>query len=133
MSTTEPRFDVYQNVTNRIIELLEAGVIPWRKPWKSSGPPMNALTKRRYQGINVWLLNSSDYESNLWLTFHQVQNLHGKVNRSEKGHPAIYWEIRDQPETQSEIEGLDHEVTEIRRPRIRYWTVFNVEQCSGLP
>lgn len=31
------QFNIYQAVTDRIIEQLEQGVIPWRKPWKVSG------------------------------------------------------------------------------------------------
>ncbi len=58
MSTTETKFDLHQTVTNRIIELLEQGTVPWRKPWSSSGPPMNAITKHAYQGINLWMLHS---------------------------------------------------------------------------
>ena len=42
--------DVYSLVTNRIIELLEAGTVPWRKPWTEKGIPMNAISKRPYRG-----------------------------------------------------------------------------------
>ena len=27
------KLDVYEMVTNRIIDLLEAGTVPWQKPW----------------------------------------------------------------------------------------------------
>ena len=31
-----PKFDVYEEVTNQIIEALEQGVKPWECPWQSN-------------------------------------------------------------------------------------------------
>ncbi len=45
--------DVYQIVTDKIVGMLEAGVVPWRKPWSSAGLPRNLVTKKPYRGINV--------------------------------------------------------------------------------
>lgn len=67
--------DVYQIVTDRIIELLEQGTVPWQKPWKGPGQPMNLISKRPYQGINVLLLASAGYDQNLFLTFDQLKQL----------------------------------------------------------
>ena len=53
------RKDVYQTVTSNIIPALEKGVIPWKKPFKSSFSPIpiNHFTGKAYRGINVFLLN----------------------------------------------------------------------------
>ena len=56
------KIDVYQIVTNKIIELLEAGTTPWRKSWSAANNamrPMNYQTKRPYKGINFFILLSS--------------------------------------------------------------------------
>ncbi len=45
--------DVYQIVTDKIVAMLEAGVVPWRRPWTSGGLPRNLVTKKPYRGINV--------------------------------------------------------------------------------
>ena len=29
--------DLYQKVTDRIVEALENGVAPWKKPWRTAG------------------------------------------------------------------------------------------------
>ena len=47
------KVDVYQIVTDRIIELLEQGTVPWQKPWTDAGLPANLLSKRPYRGINL--------------------------------------------------------------------------------
>jgi antirestriction protein ArdC len=79
MNQTATRIDVYQVVTDRIINLLEQGTIPWTKPWKSAGPPMNLISKRLYKGINVLLLASMGYDQNYFLTFDQIKQCGGSV------------------------------------------------------
>lgn len=129
MSTTEIKFDLYQSVTDRIVSLLEQGTVPWRKPWSSAGPPMNAISKRPYQGINLWLLLSLNYESNLYLTWEQLKKIGGSVIKGEKGHTVIYWQWPDkEKEEESEPSGEQKN----RNPRLRYHKVFNLSQCQGI-
>jgi antirestriction protein ArdC len=45
--------DVYSLITERIIEKLEHGTVPWHKPWRSIGAPRNLVSKKNYRGINV--------------------------------------------------------------------------------
>ena len=52
--------DVYSIITERIIEKLEQGTIPWHKPWRSIGVPRNLVSKHLYRGVNIWLLTPQD-------------------------------------------------------------------------
>ena len=45
--------DMYQVVTNRIVEQLEKGVLPWRKTWSSYGLAKNYTSGKTYRGINM--------------------------------------------------------------------------------
>ena len=45
--------DIYAMVTDKIINLLENGVVPWRRPWTSTGLPRNLVSKKPYRGVNV--------------------------------------------------------------------------------
>ena len=50
------KFDIYQPVTDKIIEAIEAGAGDFMKPWRRGGAggiPVNALTDKEYQGINA--------------------------------------------------------------------------------
>ena len=48
---------VYEQVTNRMIELLEQGVVPWKSPYFSTvGFPKNFASGKAYRGINVFLI-----------------------------------------------------------------------------
>lgn len=125
-STLTPT-DVYTRVTNRIIELLEQGVIPWRKPWQPNGMPKNLISKRPYTGINAMLLNSLDFTSNYFLTWNQLQDIGGKVKKGEKGALIIF-------QTKVEKEVAKNGDVEIQRwPIVKHYTVFNVSQCVNIP
>jgi hypothetical protein len=45
--------NTYEIVTERIINLLEQGVVPWRRPWSAAGTPRNLVSKKIYRGVNV--------------------------------------------------------------------------------
>ena len=117
--------DVYEIVTERIIALLEAGTVPWRKPWKSqTGIPRNFVSRKAYRGINTLLLHCMNYESPYWLTYKQAEAKGGNVRKGEKACPVVFWkklEIEDS-KTQAKKEIA----------MIRYYHVFNVAQCDGL-
>lgn len=116
----------FEMVTNIIIEKLEQGLIPWRQPWSKRGPPRNFVTKRAYRGINLLLLNSLGYVNNEFLTFKQVQDLKGWVNKGERGHLVILWHwIKEKNNAEETKKNRG-------RPFLRYYYVFNVSQCTGL-
>jgi antirestriction protein ArdC len=113
--------DVYTEVTQSIITKLEEGTVPWRKPWT---PPTNLVSMKPYRGINVWLLH--DGPTPWWLTYRQAQGLGGHVRKGERGTRIIFWRIVDKGKDSEDDE-------EVRRiPLLRYYTVFNIDQCAGL-
>lgn len=122
------KLDVYELVTNRIIDLLEAGTVPWQQPWTDSGVPMNLISKRPYRGINLWLLLSLNYERNLFLTWDQLKKLGGSVNQGQHGHVVVFWKnVKKHPEELVE-DGNPKTV-----PMLRYYKVFNIFQCRDIP
>lgn len=119
--------DVYQIITDRIVEMLENGVAPWRKPWNYGidGGPRNLVSKKHYQGINAFLLACSPHTSPFWMTFKQAKDMGGNVRKGEKGTPVIFWKIYEK-EDESAEDGKK------RLPVLRYYTVFNADQCEGI-
>ena len=116
---------VYEIITNAILEKLEQGSVPWHRPWNGKeSMPKNLITKKEYQGINAFLLGCQGYGSPYWLTFRQCSELGGSVKKGAKATPVIYWnwlEIEKDKETEEKV------------PFLRYYAVFNVEQCEGIP
>jgi antirestriction protein ArdC len=120
--------DVYAIVTNLIIQKLENGIIPWKQPWRDIGVPRNLITQRPYRGMNLLLLSSLCYEQNEFLTFNQVQDLGGRVKKGEKAHLVVLWVWIDDNSNKrmQDVKGR-------KIPLLRYYFVFNVTQCTGLP
>lgn len=116
--------DVYQIITDRIIGLLEAGTVPWRRPWKGGEQaPRNFVSRKAYRGINLFLLHAAGFASPFWLTFRQVQSLDGRVKKGEKSFPVVFWKVFEEQEDNGESK---------RVPFLRYHSVFNVAQCEGI-
>jgi antirestriction protein ArdC len=119
---------VYDIVTNHVLAQLEKGQIPWRKPWglKPGMYPINATNNKPYKGINAWMLGMTSYSGTRWLTYKQAQERGGHVRKGEKAMPVIFWKV------QTVEEEKNGEIKEKNIPILRYYSVFNVEQCDGL-
>ena len=122
----KPRASVYEIITSRIVEELEKGQVPWRKPWRTL-PPANLVSKKPYRGINVFLLALQGYGSQYWLTFNQARQLGGNVRKGEHGTKIVFWKFDT-----FETETADGETEERKSAFLRYYTVFNLEQTEGL-
>ena len=85
--------EAYEAVTNRILELLDKGVIPWRKPWRS-GWPHNLFSKREYRGINVFLLVNAGFGSAGWATANQIRKHGGRVRVDHLENPSRVFFMR---------------------------------------
>jgi antirestriction protein ArdC len=118
---------VYQIITGEILKQLEAGVAPWHKPWATE-LPKNLVSGRAYRGINVFLLASQGYGSPYWLTYKQATERGGHVRRGEHGSKVVFWKF-DKYQT----EDADGQTVERTSAILRYYTVFNAEQCEGVP
>ena len=124
-------FDLYQTVTDQIVAMLEAGVVPWRSPIlgrSKAGHPKNLNTGKQYRGVNVFLLAftsfAKGYGSSYWLTFNQAKERGGNVRKGEKSSMVVFWK---QYETKDKQTGEP-----VRVPVLRYYNVFNAEQMDGI-
>jgi len=118
---------VYEIINDRITSLLEKGVIPWRKPWTIEDMPKSLNSGKCYRGVNVWMLQGTamdrGYASSYWVTYKQAQERGAQVRKGEKGTPVVYWNWINKEDEQGNAD---------RFPILKYYTVFNAEQCDGL-
>ena len=133
---TSARRDVAAEITNLIIEKLEQGVPPWKRPWR--GAPGQGLRPLRhcgtaYTGINtlyLWALgDAKGYTSRYWMTFRQAEQLGGHVRKGERGAVSVYFSQFKKTET-NVVTGASVEKN-IRF--LRHYIVFNADQIDGLP
>lgn len=115
---------VYEMVTDRIIEQLESGVIPWQKPWTGirSGA-FNRISKKPYSLLNQMLLK---YDGE-YATFKQWQDLGGHVRKSEKSEIVCFWKIQPVEEEQEDGTKVVKQI-----PLLRYYNVFHISQVDGV-
>ena len=112
--------DIYSEVTNRIMEQMEEGIIPWQKPWVACGKAISRTTGKPYSLLNQMLLGRPGE----YLTFKQCQEAGGKVRKGEKSQMVVFWKW---------IETEDEETGEVKEvPFLRYYNVFHIDQCEGI-
>ena len=125
--------DIYTEVSARIVAELERGAAPWIRPWSATAGqnvPQNAVTNRPYSGCNVillWLARSRGFATPRFLTFKQAQEAGGNVRKGEHGTKVYFvkqLQIKDSDANEAETHFI---------PMLREYTVFNVDQCEGLP
>ena len=118
---------VHQIITDRIIEQLEQGVIPWKRPW--GGPeyePKNLISKKTYSGVNFFLLSMLNHNNPHYVTYKQAKQCGGNVKKGEKGFPVIFFKINPAEKN------LAGDVTKDGYAMMRYYTVFNIDQCEEI-
>lgn len=124
LMATEKKFDIYQTVTDRIIEQLKQGYIPWQKPWGGiASGAFNRVSKKPYSFINQMLLQH-DGE---YATYKQWAKLGGKIKSGAESEIVVFWKIM--PITETDKNG--EEVTK-KIPFLRYYRVFHISQVEGV-
>lgn len=124
--------NVYEIVTSKIMEMLEQGHIPWKKPWRSNGGPRNLVSKKSYRGINQFLLNALPYESPYWLTYKQAQEKGGQVRKGEKASLVVFWKWLDRKDSDQPDTDTGEPAPTGKIPLLRYYNVFNLDQVDGI-
>lgn len=132
--------NVREQVTQRMIEAIEAGTPPWRKGWDAMESHSNASTGKPYQGINQLLLGMSGFSDPRWLTLKQANAMksdeHPEGLRIKKGEKAtmIVRMIEVARGSKDDTAGADV-VAEDQKTRLvmkAFW-VFNASQIEGMP
>ena len=116
--------DIYEMVTDRIIEQLEKGYIPWQKPWTGvHDGAYNRISNKPYSLLNQMLLSKTGE----YAIFKQWTELGGHIRKGEKAEIVTFWKIQ-----QIEEENEDGEKIIKQLPLLRYYNVFHISQVEGV-
>lgn len=122
------KFDIYQEVTNRIISQLENGIIPWHKPWSGlarsglASGAYNRISKKSYSLLNqMLLLHDGEYA-----TYKQWESLGGKIKKGEKSEIVVFWKMIPVEEEKDGV--IERKVI----PYLKYINVFHVSQVDDV-
>lgn len=118
------KFNIYEEVTNRIIKQLEQGEIPWRKPWNGvRNGAYNRVSKKPYSLLNQMLLEHKGE----YATFKQWSDLGGKIRKGEKAEIVVFWKMLESIERNSNGEEVKKTI-----PYLKYINVFHISQIEGV-
>jgi antirestriction protein ArdC len=132
--------DIYQSITDRIIDALDKNIIPWRRPWQGGGAnaPRNAITNRPYKGMNIWLLGLEcalrGFEDPRFLTFNQARQAGAKVMKGAKSCEVLLWK----PMLKAKLNPDGSPIIKNGKPvmstflLLRTFRVFNVAEVENL-
>ena len=112
-------FNIQEHVTNSIIASLDAGTVPWKKPWVG-GVPSNLLSGKPYRGVNALILSLTG-ESN-FLTFKQACMIGAKIRKGSISYPICFWNFPITKEGETK-----------RAPFMRYYSVFGYSSLEEIP
>ena len=120
----------YKKLTDKIIEMLETGTVPWRCPWWKGLAPNNPFTPTVYQGSNTFflriLMQCEKWDDPRFATFKQIEKEGGKVIKGAHGWPVVYWNFI------TKKDGDGEETGEVR-PLLVVSHVFNIKaQTTGI-
>lgn len=92
-----PKQDVYEQITQAIIEAIESGAGAYRMPWDNLEAPANATTQKPYRGINsvvLWAIaQKQGYVPSQWATYRQWQDLGAQVRKGERSTTVVFWKF----------------------------------------
>ena len=135
---TSIKRDLYQEVTNKMIALLEKGVAPWRCTWNKYGAARNYATGHQYTGINAFLMNLTPHPIPFFMSFKQVKAKGGKIRKGAKAEMVFFYKTLFKNEDGKIVNneqavalaGMGEEVQRI--PMLRYFNVFNIQDVEGI-
>jgi antirestriction protein ArdC len=125
--------EIQREIADKLVGMVEAAQASgnaWEMPWNAcaaTGMPVNAVTGRRYNGINIPMLAcesmAKGYAAPLFATFGQWKSIGATVQKGQKATKVVFWmpiDIKD------ESTGKDKKVW-----FLRVFSVFNASQVDG--
>ncbi|WP_395043172.1 zincin-like metallopeptidase domain-containing protein [Flavobacterium sp.] len=148
--------DIYQMITDRMVEMIKkANTKNFKKTWeaKQYGTgytlPFNFVSKKRYRGVNVFLLTNFEILKNpFFLTFKQIEQLGGTIKKGSHGYPIVYYtkiyKVKDATKSidfgtydnQKAIDFATENAIDVDKisevPILKYYNVFNGNDIDGI-
>ncbi len=141
-------------LVDMILQNLDNGAGLWKQGWRTGGAPENAVTGKKYRGVNNMFLTFVSmlrgYSDNRWLTFNQMKERDWSFKTDAEGHSlgkkagvsVEFFDLWDR-ETKRKfdrrvLDGMSFDerqeyMEENVYPIRKYYTVFNGDLIDGIP
>ena len=138
--------NVYQIVTDRIIEQMNKGIIPWHKPWVFSDHAddidlttvaINYVTRKPYSMLNQMLLG---FRKGEWMSFKQLSERGGTIKKGAESGIVVFWTQMNYVEKPKEGEqptdedgtGEESQGKVCTIPVLKYYHVYHLDDIEGI-
>lgn len=130
------KVNIYELVTNRIIEQLKNDIIPWKKPWRHINA-YNIITKKPYSMLNQMLLS----RAGAYATFKQWTELGGRIKKNAKSEIIVFYKtlhVKKRLDDEDENNDINDTISNdddckiINIPFWRYIRVFHSSQVDNI-
>ena len=137
-----------KKIVDKLIKNMENGYIFSELMWnKNALLPKNAITGKKYKGINKLNLSFAAMENNYndprWLTFKKIKELGWKLSKESRGKGVLcekwIWERKEKVidektgKPELDIDGNEIiKVVELNKPIISYFYLFNASLIEGI-
>ena len=115
-----------------MVEDCEKNNIPWQQPYITANQPISVATGKHYRGLNILMLLMASFRANWqdprWGTYSRWKAMGGQVRKGSSGTIATYYKMVPWKTTNPDT----NKIEETQRPFMRYFTLFNAEQCDGI-
>ena len=115
----------YEEITNKIIEQLKNGCVPWEQPWFGVRGAKSYNTNKSYSFLNQMVLGG---ESGHFITWHQINLLGGHLRKGSRGRRVFFWSTFEMAQENRLGEKVIRQI-----PYLKTYIVFNTNDCEGLP
>ena len=120
--------NVYQMVTDRIVEQMKKGIIPWHKPWMTAvymggESAVNYVSRKPYSLLNQLLLGKPGE----WLTWKQIEDCKGRVKKGTKSSFVVFYQMLEK-----EVEDEEGNPKKVKYPILKWYKVFHIDDTEGI-
>ena len=123
---------IKKDIADMIIKAMEENGSNFMQSWVDSGMPRNGHG-RYYSSINLfslWIAKKvGNHNSNVWLTFKQINKLGGMVNKGEHGTYVVGWFTYEKDRVAQRGAKKGQTVTDTGVAP-RWYKVFNIDQTN---
>ena len=129
---TKEKFNIYRDITSRIVAKLRSGVIPWQRvftPGVGRTAAVNYVTRHPYSLLNQMLLGDNTGE---YLTFKQALGIKGAhVREGAKSRRVCFFSMVEKKKPDL-TETPDEDTRKETYPCLRYYNVFSIDDVEGV-
>lgn len=120
--------NVYDKIRDRVVDMLENGIIPWHRTYDGNCLPTSHLTGKVYGGMNRMLLKRGGH----YWTWKQIQDAGGRVIKGRHAEQIYFRKMCNKKMTGKDEDGVDYEYNGCYYYLTSYM-VFHETDIEGVP